>query len=48
MERFKYLAVTLFWFDIAFIMIIRTFMMIAVFIVTLHDEMEKRSRRAKR
>lgn len=45
MEGFRYLAKTLFWFDMAFIMVILTFMMIAVFIVVLHDEMEKRSRR---
>lgn len=43
MEAFRWLRKTLFWFDVAFIMVILTFMMIAVFIVVLHDEMEKRS-----
>lgn len=48
MEAFRWLRKTLFWFDVAFIMVILTFMMIAVFIVTLHDEMEKQTVRKLR
>lgn len=48
MEGFRYLAKTLFWFDVAFIMIIVTFVMLAVFIIELYDFMEKQSRRTKK
>ena len=48
MEAFRWLRKTLFWFDMAFIMVILTFMMLAVFVIELHDFMEKQSRRTKK